>query len=228
MSKKILRLYFGITDPEMLTGAETLRELFENDQAQFLNSDPSFDNAFKNDWDAKIDSARHAPSDDAANNNIGVANYDLIKAWNACKQHFQDSKYYIRKAFPDKAKQNQFGFNDYRIMSRNPRKVTGFMDLFHYTAEANKVALIAQGYTQAKIDLIETLCENFRTAMRAKQKVKKDRFTQTHDRTTKMNDVWKMLQEVNRASKSIFRNNPAKRQQYLLPHARQHTSIIGL
>lgn len=217
--KKILRIYRKISDSVMLRDAETMSSLFETDQPQFLNEDASFDNAFKSDWDAKIDIARHTPDDNAINNDIEFAKTDLKKAWDVCKLHFQDAKYFIRKAFPDNAMQNKFGFGDYRAMSRNPNKVLLFMDLFYQTADENKVALIAKGYTQAKIDEIETLTQSFRNATRALQNVKKDRFENTHNRITKMNNVWKILQQVNSASKIVFKNNWAKIKQYEMPHS---------
>lgn len=215
--KKHKRIYAGITDSQMLTGAETMRDLFEKDQAQFLAFDAIYDTTFKEDWDEKIEEARHSPTDDAVNASISVTDDGVNEAWNACKIHFQDAKYFIGKAFGRQAEQNEFGSKNYEKMCRNPLKVLPFMDQFHAAAEKYKTALIAQGYTQEKIDEIETLGGNFHTASRTKKRTKKDRFQETDDRITKMNAVWQKLKTVNRASKNIFKTDNAKQKQYLLP-----------
>lgn len=217
MAEEINKLYSGITDDAMLTGAETMRDLFEDDQGGFETFDAAFSDAFKTAWDGKIDEARDMPSDESVNDEITELTEAVNDAWDACKVHFQDSKYFIEKAFTSKAKQNKFGFDDYRAMSRDQDKVLPFMDQFHDEADTNKIALIAAGYTQAKIDAIETLAAAFRTANRAQEKAKKDRLSTTQERIEKMNAVWRVLQQVNKASKSVFRTNPAKLQAYFLP-----------
>lgn len=228
MADEINKLYSGLTDDAMLTAAETMRDLFEDDQTAFEGFDASLDDAFKTDWDHKIDLARDVPSDETVNDQISELTDTMNEAWDACKTHFQDSKYFIEKAFPKKAKQNEFGFDDYREMSRDQDKVLPFMDQFHDTASDNKTALIAAGYTQAKIDAIETLAGTYRTAQRAQEKAKKDRLNQTQERIEKMNDVWKKIQQVNKASKSVFRTNPAKLHAYLLPGAGSNESDDSL
>jgi len=212
-----MRLFNGITNDKMLTGAETMRDLFEKDQSLFEAFDSSLNDAFKSDWDNKIDAARGEPSDETVTNGIEEFSAVVQDAWEACKIHFEDSKYFIEKAFPDNATQHGFGFKGIRAMSRNQDKVIPFMDQFHGMAEKNKVALLANGYTQAKIDAIETLAETFRNAQRLQENEKKDRPLKTKNRVEKINAVWKMLQKVNRASKRVFKNDFAKRKAYLLP-----------
>lgn len=219
MAEETTRLFSGINDETMLAGAELMRDIYADDVAQFAAFDASFNAAFLTNWDAVIDNGRAFPSDETVSDVIAQLTETLNDVWESCKNHFQDSKYFIEKAFDSKAKQNEFGFDDYRKMTREQDKVVPFMDQFHTTAEANAAALIAQGYTQAKIDAIEDLSEAFREANRAQEKAKKDRLVATQTRIETMNEVWVVLQRVNKASKSVFRGNAAKLQQYLLPAA---------
>src|SRR5258708_526356 len=118
MAKKRIKLYADLTDEAMLTGAETMRDLFENDQPLFEALDPNLNDAFKTDWDDKINAARKAPSDKTVKYGIEELLDLMENAWMDCKKHFEDSKYFIREAFPDKTKQDTFGYSDFRIMCR--------------------------------------------------------------------------------------------------------------
>lgn len=229
MSEKLNRLYGGISDDAMLTGAETMLDLFNVDKDLFNDLDADFNDAFSADFLEKIDTARDFPTDETVVDGITELTAEVNTQWNLCKAKFQDSKYFIEKAFPNNvARQNKYGFDDYAKMSTDQKKVQGFMDQFHDQAEADHVALIAAGYPQLKIDAIDTLKEAFRTADRAQEAGIKDRGLQTQTRIGLLNEVWKMIQRVNRASKNVFAGNYAKLQQYLLPAAGTNEAVEDL
>jgi len=213
-------LFNGISNDTMLTGAETMLDLYSADVADFTAYDAGLDAAFGTAWEADIDAARDFPTDETVQDDIEEKTAFMNTSWEKCRTHFQDSKYFIEKAFPGNAAiMKSFGFDNYKEMSRDQDKVLPFMDQFHDKAQSNNAALIAQGYTQIKIDLIETLGGEYRTKQREQENAKKDRLKQTQDRIVLMNKVWASISRVNKASKSVYRNNFAKLQQYLLPGA---------
>lgn len=218
MAQPVDRLYRGIDDPQMLEGAQTMLDLFISDQAEFAAFDASLDAAFATAMQGRIDAGIDQPTDETVQNEITELTDAMNVAWVACQTHFQDAKYFIEKAFPgNTAKHNQFGFDDYRDMTRDQKKVLQFMDQFSDMAVGNGAVLIGAGYSQPRIDQIATLGNAFRTANRAQEKAKKERPEKTQTRLTAYNAVWEHVQKINRASKTLYRTNYAKLQQYLLP-----------
>jgi hypothetical protein len=220
MADEILREFRGIDDDTMLTDADTMIALFHDDLADFTGFDAVLDATFESDWQDDIDAARDTDSDETVTDQIEQLTATVNDTWDDCKTCFQDAKYFVEKAFPNNvAAQNEFGFDDYRKMSRDQDKVFPFMVQFHKVAEREKVKLIAAGFPQIKIDAIKTFGDAYHAAQIAQEAAKKARFLTTQDRVTKMNNVWHRIQAVNRASKTLYRTNFAKLQQYMLPAA---------
>lgn len=156
MADEILREFNGIDDDTMLTDADTMIALFHDDLAAFTGFDAVLDATFESDWQADIDAARDTESDETVEDQISQLTATVNDTWNDCKTCFQDAKYFIEKAFPNNvAAQNEFGFDDYRKMSRDQDKVFPFMKQFHKVAQREHVKLIAAGFPQIKIDEIK-------------------------------------------------------------------------
>lgn len=218
MAKELEKLYSGITDAQMAEEAQTMLDLYSEDVADFTAFDASLNADYADDVQDLIDAAIDFPSDETVQNEISELTDAMQGAWDACKTHFQDAKYFIQKAFPGNAARHKvFGFNDYEKMSRTQSEVLPFMDQFSDTAVKYQTELIAAGYTLAKITAIATLSQAYETASRAQEKAKKDRIETTQDRTIAMNAVWTGIKTINMASKSVYRTNYAKLQQYLMP-----------
>ena len=220
MADEINKIYAGLTDELMIEGAQTMVDLYRVDVDRFTAFDGSLKEAYADEVDAKIVLAVDIESDETVVNEISELTEAVATAWDACKNHFQDAKYFIEKAFPGNSSRHKvFGFADYEKMSRTQSAVKFFMDQFSDSAIKYKTELIAAGYTQANIDLIATLATAFDTANRAQEVAKKNRLETTQNRSKAMNEVWRAVKVINVASKSVFRNNYAKLQQYLMPAA---------
>lgn len=218
MAKKNLRLYRSISDAKMLAEAQTILDLLKTDMAQFTAMDAQLNAGFADDMQISINNAIKIPSDAAVLRNITELTDDQKKAWQACKDHFKDAQYFIEKAFGDnKARLQRFGFDDYREMCRNKRKVDMFMYLFDSACRQHAAALIAVGYSQQRIDAIEPLHQAFANAKRVLHNAQSESGELTDERIKIYNAVWEYLRTINRASKIVFKNNYAKQKQYLLP-----------
>ena len=233
MAENVNKLYSGITDAQMLEETQTILDLFVAYQPEFAVFDASLNAAFAADVQAKIDAGIDFPTDETVLNQITELTDAVNQAWEACKEHFQDAKYFIEKAFPgNTARHKVFGFGDYTEMSRSQSKVMPFMDQFGDTAAEHGTALIAAGYTLAKIEAIPELAAAFNEANREQEMAKKARLELTQTRTQTMNAVWTAIKTINLASKSVYRNNYARLQQFLMPapasnEAREALSLSG-
>lgn len=233
MAEPINRLYRNISDAKMLTEAETIHALFLDDLADFSGFDSQLDAAFGTMLIDAINTARAFETDETVQDGIAILTEKVEQTWKACRDHFQDAKYFIEKAHADSpATLKKYGYDDYRDMSRDADKVVPFMDLFSAAANQYSAELLAAGYTAAKIAEIDAKASNFRKALNEQNKAQKDRLEKTHDRIVLMNKVWVLLQQINKASKAIYRNSYEKLQQYLLPapatnEARQNLAVTG-
>jgi hypothetical protein len=225
MSVTINRLYGGISDSKMLEDAQTMHDLFSADLADFTAFDPDFDTIFRDDLQSKIDAGTAFPTDETIQDQIQQLTDTVNEKWNLCKEKFQDSKFFIEKAFPGKKTiWNEFGFDDYDEMSTDQSKVSEFMQQFLAAATKYTTQLLAVNYTQLKIDQIAPIGQAFMDANGLQNLAIKERPTTTQNRIITYNNVWKVLQVISKASKVIYKDNPAKYAAYLLPGASNNTA----
>ena len=218
MAEEIKKLYAGISASQMLEGTQTILDLFAADVAAFTAFDARLTLVYRAEAQSNIDAAINFPTDETVLNEITELTNDVKVAWDACCNYFQDAKYFIESAFPNNvARHNVFGFNDYLQMRRQQNEVLPFMNQFSDTAVKYSAQLIAVGYSQAKIDAIATVASAFGAAIRVQASAKKNRLETTQNRTELMNLVWSLIKNINLVSKSIYRGNYAKLQQYLMP-----------
>lgn len=215
-AKPAVRLY-KISDSAMLQFARLNRNMFLIDKPGFVALNPDFDGSFGADWLTAIETAEDAPTDEVVVDQQSQQTETVEEQMALCRQKYGQVIYYAGEAFDRKTILNEFGQNDYLDIRNKQNEMITFMGTLHATATKYKVQLIAKGYTQAKIDEIETLRDDLITANVQQQQLIKERPTTTADRIEKMNTVYRFCQKVNRASKQVFLGNYAKIQQYLLP-----------
>lgn len=214
---KITRNY-SMADATMVEFALTIFGQFKNDKAAFVSYDPDFGGTFEADWQADIKAAEEVPSDEALVDAQEGLTRDVEQLMEDSRHKFQDSKRFIEKAFPDnKPVHNEFGYDNYDTARQVQTKMIFFMENFHRVAEKYKTQLIAQNYTQAHIDEIETLHDQLHDANEEQEGAKEGRPVVTQDRIITLNKPWDTTVDVSRAAKAIFHDDAAKFKSYLLP-----------
>ncbi|MEE9215280.1 MAG: hypothetical protein V3U54_10900 [Thermodesulfobacteriota bacterium] len=214
---KITRNY-SMADAAMVEFALTILGQFKDDKAAFVSYDPDFGGTFEADWQADITAAEEVPSDEALVDAQEGLTRDVEQLMEDCRHKFQDSKRFIEKAFPDdKPVHNEFGYDNYGASRDVQTKMIFFMENFHRVAEKYSTQLIAQNYTQAHIDEIETLHDQLHDANEEQEGAKGGRPVVTQDRIIILNKPWDTTADVSRAAKAIFHKDAAKLKSYLLP-----------
>jgi len=218
MATKAVRI-FTVRDDVMLDAADRFHAQYLLDEADFSGWNAvMFPAAFKTDFNAKIDAARAYVRDNVVVDEQVEETKELDVKLKECRNYFQAMKPVIESTFPNKpAVWNQFGFNDYRDASKSQGKMILFMEMLYETSEKYKTELIANGFTQLKIDAIETLKEELRAEQIEQEVAKKQRPVKTQERITLMNAVWEDMLKINRASKAVYQGNYAKLNEYELP-----------
>ncbi len=74
--------------------------------------------------------------------------------------------------------------------------------------------LIENGYTEEKIESINTLAGNLTTSDTEQEGAKGNRHQATQDRITKFNQLYKIDKDVSEVGQRINKNDPVKKAQY--------------
>ena len=218
MADKVVRLY-SIRDDVMLDASDTFHALYITDEVDFQGYNIiMFPLNFKTDFLTEINDARVVEKDMVVIDEQVEETEEVKGKHKECAAYFQDMKPIIEATFPNnKAVWNQFGYNDYEAARRSQGRMIQFMEMLHLMAEKYKLELIAQGFTQAKIDMILQLKDELRQEQVEQEAAKKERPVKTQERILILNKPWIRMRKINAASKAIYRDNYAKLNEYELP-----------
>ena len=210
--------HYNLTHANMIGAVKTIFDLFVLDKPDFVIYDLDFDDPFESNWQNDIDTAENFDSDETVLDQQRQLTEAVEQKMDECRHKYQDSKRFIEKAFSDnKAVLDEFGYDNYLKVRNKQLEMILFMKLFHNAADKYKVQLIAKNYTQAMIDEILSLHDELDAANRAQEAFIKNRKTITHDRQIAYNKIWDTMVDVCKSGQSIYHDNIAKYEQYLLP-----------
>ena len=160
-----LKRDFNISDDEMLQNARTKSGTYTQDLADFTAFDADFDAPYGTAFDTTIDTAEATDDDETVTDQQVQLTNVVLDEMKQCREKFQDSKFFIEKAFPTNvAVQNEFGFNDYNAAQKGQASFTKFMLKFHRIATKYSAELAAANYNAAKITEILTRHDKLRDA----------------------------------------------------------------
>lgn len=227
----ITRIY-KTSDPFMQEFTKTMREHFVEDQAAFATFDPDFANPYEEVWLTAINTSGAQPTDEIVIDQLTQLTADVEAAMTNARNKFQDSKYFIEKAFPNNVPVwNEFGYDNYNGIRLDQRGMIEFMKLLHTTATKYAAELTTAGYNAAAIAEIETLMVALDTANTTQEKFKGDRGVITQTRISAHNALWDITTRTSKAGKVVFRNDAARYNLCLLPASDENPaqlSIIGI
>lgn len=216
-TKSIVREY-NMEDLDMLELAQVFHGNFLIDQAAFVAAFPILDDPFAANFQTAIDAADAIPSGAEVDSLIAIVTEELNAKMPLARAALQKLFTYADLTWNSSAKTNSFGKNRYEKARNSQVRIKELLELAHRQAEvvANKAALIASGYLQVDIDALETLMHEIDTLNSQQELELSNRGTQTEVRVTAMNAVWEFMRQINKTSKVVFVDSPAKLDLYLL------------
>ena len=215
--KRLARAY-GVKDTTVLQSANVMLSFFVDYQAEFVAFDADLATPFEEAWQVAIDNCNAHLNDETIRDQLQQRTHEVKAAIKACKHKFMTTKYFVRKAFPnDPAALKVFGFDTFREVSRKQLDLIQFMDVFHAEAADRAAELNAAGYSNADIAEIGDLHQALVDANLAQESFKGARGTKTEERKRAYNALWEIMQLVNRVSRLIYKDDPAKKKQFQLP-----------
>lgn len=210
---------FNKTYDEALTQSYLFHSEFVADQAAFEAFSGKFASPYAENFLALITAADEIPTnDDDLNIQTGFTN-ELELMMESCRTQYQKLLLHVSFAWPDdESKQKIFGNNLYAEARRIPSKMVNLLQNSYREANsvAYKASLIAAGFSQAEITLLDTLADNLTKKLNEQQSYIRHTYGRTEQRTEAFNAVWDVMVQISGASKLIFKDSPAKVEFYLL------------
>ncbi len=213
----------------MIEFNKTMLGHFTDEQAVFASFDADFTAPFETNWQTTINDAEMMPTDETIKDQLQQLTAKVEDAMEKCRIKFQNSKYFIEKAFPESpAIRNEFGFDDYDQARKSQVGMLQFMRTFFTTANKYAAELDAVGYNAASISEIETLGIDLDKDNNEQEKFKGTRSVTAEERVKALNKTWDIMVPVSKAGKVIFMNDPAKYQLFLLPASSETGENISI
>ena len=222
---------FNVSYGYALEYAKDMQLLFVHDLADFTAFDGDLDADFAEDWLADITAAGAIVSDESVLNEQITFTASVNRAMKNCRNYYQEVKYFAHKAFPepeDAAKLYELGFENYGKARASQTLMLQFMNDLFVSANKYAVELAAVGFDAAKIAQIDTLKTALETANINQNNFINNRPVMTTGRVSAYNKVWDSVTLVARAAKIVYRLNPEKYNQYLLPGSDEVDEALSL
>lgn len=229
IAKPIVRLYH-MPDEDMTTRAQTMHDNLDTDIADFTAKFPGINGGFVTSFATDITTAKNFMSDTAVVNMIKVLTEDLEASVEEGMRALDALDVYAREAFDDSpAKQRVFGQDTWAKARNDQQKMVKALKLAHSFANVDpyKSALIAEGMTTGDIADLLTIAGNIDLKDGLQEKAKSGRGVTTEERIKVYNIVWAREQKISIASEYVYRDDAAKRAQYLLyPQASGESTTV--
>ncbi len=210
---------FSKTYDEVLTQSYLFHSEFVADQAIFEAFSGKFASPYADDFLALITVADEIPTnEDDLNVQTSFTN-ELELMMETCRAQYQKLLLHVSFAWPeDETKQKLFGSTLYGEARKSPSKMVNLLQSSYREANsvAYKASLIAAGFVQADITLLDTLADSLNVKLNEQQAYIRRTYGRTEQRTEAFNAVWDVMTQISGASKLIFKDSPAKIEFYLL------------
>lgn len=218
MSISLVERAYDMDDLQMLQRAQVFHDGFIDDKAAFEAAFPMFADPFAADFQTAITDADAIPTGESVMLDIKVVTEQLNNSVALGMEKLQKLYTYVEMIWNSKARNDQFGRQSYSKLNRSQSKTKELLELAHEKAEqgTNKPQLIAAGFTQADIDGLLAQSNLINGLNRQQESMIADQKTKSDIRVTAYNGVWEYMQKLNKASKVVFVNSPARLDFYLL------------
>ncbi len=226
-----IRRKFNVSYGYALQYAKDMQILFVDDLPAFTAFDGDLDADFADDWLDDIEAAGVLVSDESVVDAQTVLTNVVNRAMKDCRDYYQEVKYFALKTFPepeDVPKLNELGFDNYGKARASQTEMLQFMNDVYVAANKYAVQLAAKGFDAAKITYINTLRTALDNANKNQNNFITNRPVVTTGRVSAYNKMWEYVTQVARAAKIVYRLNPSKYNQYLLPGSDEEDEAISL
>jgi hypothetical protein len=208
----------NIPDSLLIEHAGTVKKHLEADLADFTAFDSTLDNAKLGQLGLFIKEAKGMDPDRVVRSGISEKTVTIKELMEAGKSDCGKVFYFAEKKFMSKPViMEEFGQRAFREGRNSQRKLSLYMFQLDKTIGKYRGELISAGAQESLLDNIGIIANMLYTGNLDQEALKKVRPLQTLQRNTKLNDIYTILREFNKASKKVYTGNRLKQAKYLMP-----------
>jgi len=223
---------FRKNDNLMIEQNQTMHDNFVEDMGIFQVKAPYLTSEYAAEWQTDINSANTVISDTNLVDQLQVITQNLLKIQDDARNHFQSLMFYVKRVFHDnKAIQNLFGLDKYRLVRNNTNRLIDLLQQAYRTCSNQKYQelIVSEGFSIENIEKLNTYANDLQQKNIEQEDMKNQRPVSTQERIVILNKAWARMVEVNEASKLVFMDDYAKLQQYLLyPETGGNKAPLGI
>ena len=217
---------------DLLHFAGLILDGLRTDLADFQAFDAvRFTSDYVNDFEVARLAYMNAQDDDTYTHRQTQRTAELETLVKQSRKAYRDLKYFVEKAFPTErtdstAKRNEFGFEDYKKVRRSALGLIPFFSKLYVVATDYQADLIAAGFTQDRIERLQTIRQQLETTLIERDRMKNRRAEKTAHRNALRAALEGFVSQTCKAGKLIYMDeNEAKYRQYLLPKRGNRAAI---
>jgi len=192
---------------------------FLTDKADFVAASPLFDDPFAANFLTDIQAADALPTLDDDNAVQFQFAYDLEGLMKLGREQYQKLLLYVKLAYPDdEAAMAAFKAEDYERDSKSTLRMINLMQNAYMIADSSayKTDLIAVGFLQTDIDMLDSLADDIDSKNTEYQTFMNLAKRRSQVRIVAFNKFWDSMVMLSDTSKIIYRDLPGKLAFYLL------------
>ena len=214
-----VRRNFNKTDEKMLQQSDVLLGSFRDNKSLFIERFPQFADPFDREWAALTTAAWQINPDWSMVAGQSGETAALETLMEQGRNLFQTIILYVQLAFPnDRNMLNVFGHDQYSAARSSHLKLPALLRSTSIPASnpEYKPALMMKGLTEMQISSLETLANSIGAQIVAQKNAKKERSRIAALRINHLNAVWEKMLLVSMCAKSLFQNDAAKYNLFIL------------
>lgn len=210
---------YAISDMLLLQYADTISAQLPEDIDKFHAFDPQgFPMGLPAIIEQKATGALAKDGDDGNKAAIGSKTLRARQQTERCRDYLEGLKYWAKGAYPDSpAIQRQFGVGRTTGIFRTRAALLGFMEGLPGTIKTHRAKLEGAGAPTKVLDGATPRYKALQKAHKALEKQKGDRPIATQARIDRLNELYRILQKLDKAAALVFKGKPAQRNRYKVP-----------
>ena len=215
--KKTTERQYDQPDSEMRQRMRTMHGHYLADVAAFTAFNPTLTPAFGTQWAAALDAADQATSGTTLRGNLKQDTQTVETLMDQARTQVQMLFYYVEQAFPNNpGRLDQYGKPQYAAARQSHDKMRTLLATALTSATRDQAALAPHGFGPDKLAALTEVTQNLSRAD-TDQEIRKGTNTEGADAYVQLqNAAYAFGQQVSRAAKVAFAQDPVKQRLYRL------------
>ncbi len=211
------KVSFNFKAEELEHIGEFVRTSFINDQQDFVDFSPRYDNTFLDDFDQKMRMLKECTSPVILTKKLAKTTTSLYNTLDNVADFLGDLGRYIEMAgsiIPLSIKDLDIPVLRKKCRNRDAEGVVKGLNTVKQLITPHLSALENEGFTSEKQTQIDTFISDINSDNKQQNELLNQRSYLVDSNITLLNDFWKMVQDLLKSGKVIYKKNPVKKKEY--------------